>query len=185
MTRMTDPAGRYRRLSTDFTRRAESVPADRWESPSPCEGWTARDVLRHVVETHEQTPTFVGLPPQPVLSVDDDPVAAWIHARDGMQELLDDPSRAGLEHDGYLGRTSLATTVDSFVCFDLIVHGWDIARATGLDESIPAVDVEDAWALTERLSGMMGTPGVFGPEVPVSDDASRQAQLLGRIGRRP
>nr|WP_205740527.1 TIGR03086 family metal-binding protein [Haloactinopolyspora alba] len=180
-----DTAARYRRLAADLTRRVETVPAARWDSPSPCAEWTARGVLGHVIEAHERAPGFVGLPWPPGPSVDDDPVAAWAHTRDRTLEMLEDPSRAELEHDGVFGRTSLAQTVGTFVCFDLIVHGWDIARATGGDETIPPGDVEDAFAFTARLGDMMRTPGVFGPAVPVPDDADRQAQLLGWLGRQP
>ncbi len=48
---MSDIAERYRRLAGTFEERIAAVPADRWEDPSPCEDWTARDVVRHVVDT--------------------------------------------------------------------------------------------------------------------------------------
>ena len=52
-TQITEtPQQRYRRLSEDFTRTVHAVPRDRWNNPSPCEDWTALDVVRHVVETH-------------------------------------------------------------------------------------------------------------------------------------
>ena len=75
---MDDIAARTRTLADDLTRRVEAVPADAWDRPAPCEGWTARDVVRHLVEW---MPAFflagwdVEVPPMP--SVDEDPVAAW------------------------------------------------------------------------------------------------------------
>ncbi|HEX2299572.1 MAG TPA: hypothetical protein VHH34_13850 [Pseudonocardiaceae bacterium] len=48
-------------------------------------------------------------------SVDDDPRRAWAEAREAMQELLDDPDRAGREYDGYFGRTTVQDTVDRFL----------------------------------------------------------------------
>ncbi|NKR78957.1 TIGR03086 family protein [Rhodococcus hoagii] len=51
----------YRRLAAAFTDRVDAVPADRWEAASPCEGWTARDVLTHVVETQSHMVGVVGL----------------------------------------------------------------------------------------------------------------------------
>lgn len=64
-------------------------------------------------------------------SVDKDPNTAWAEARAAMQALLDDPQRASLEYDRYFGRTTLQKTIDGFLSLDLLIHGWDIARATG------------------------------------------------------
>lgn len=47
---MSDTAKRWRRLSAEFTRRAEAVQDGAWNRPAPCEGWVARDVVRHLVE---------------------------------------------------------------------------------------------------------------------------------------
>src|SRR5207248_9461932 len=61
-----------------------------WDHPSPCEGWVARDVVRHMAawmpgyflgERGIETPT--------VPSVDDDPVGAWETVRDAIQSALD------------------------------------------------------------------------------------------------
>ena len=57
---MTDIADRYDRLAADFAATIDAVPADRWASPSPCEEWTARDVVAHVVETHGMFEGMVG-----------------------------------------------------------------------------------------------------------------------------
>lgn len=43
-------ADRYRTVAGDFTRRVEAVPPEKWQSPAPCEGWQAVDVVRHLVE---------------------------------------------------------------------------------------------------------------------------------------
>ena len=63
---MSEIAERYRRLSSAFAQRLAAVPDDAWENASPCEGWTARDVAWHVVETPAMFFRFVGeevLPP--------------------------------------------------------------------------------------------------------------------------
>ena len=58
---MTDVSDRYRRLAAEFTRHVDGVPAGGWDSPSPCTGWTALDVLRHVGETVSGVPTRAGV----------------------------------------------------------------------------------------------------------------------------
>ena len=46
---MGDGAERWRKLAGEFTRRVEAVPEDGgWDRPAPCEGWVARDVVRHL-----------------------------------------------------------------------------------------------------------------------------------------
>ncbi|WP_116948079.1 TIGR03086 family metal-binding protein [Jiangella endophytica] len=180
---MTDIADRYRRLAAVLTRRIESVPADRWESPSPCEGWTTRDVVAHLVDWHGELARLGGLSLPAGPSAADDPVAAWRHTRDAMQELLDDPARADTPYEGMFGPTTVAATADRFLGLDLIVHGWDIARGAGLDDAIPAEDVADLLPMVEQLGDNLRRPGVCGPAVPVPDDADDQTRLLGLLGR--
>jgi uncharacterized protein (TIGR03086 family) len=182
---MTEISDRYRERSQEFADTVAAVPEDRWSSPSPCEKWTARDVVRHVVQTPGMFFGMIGAEyPEPP-SVDDDPVAAVAHARDTMQRALDDPEVATTEFDGFFGRTSFELAVDRFVNFDLVVHRWDLARAAGLEETMPPDEVA---RLTEEVAGFgeaARSPGVFGPVVDVPPDADPQAALLGQLGRRP
>lgn len=182
---MTDYADRYRRLSDELTRRVEAVSDDRWDDPSPCAGWSARDVLRHVIESSRDMPKSVGETVTLQRSVDDDPVGAWLELRDAIRELMDDPARAGKEYDGYFGRTSLEKTIDGFLSFDLLVHGWDIARAIGQDETLPADEVTRVLADAHDLGDTLQTSGVCGPPVDVPADASEQDRLLAVLGRTP
>jgi uncharacterized protein (TIGR03086 family) len=66
---------------------------------------------------------------------------------------------------------------------DLVVHRWDLARATGGDEHIDDADIA---RLTEAAAGfgeMIRSPGVCGPELAVADDADDQTRLLAFLGR--
>jgi uncharacterized protein (TIGR03083 family) len=74
-------ADRYDRLAADFAATIDAVPADRWASPSPCEDWTARDVVAHVVDNHGIFERFVGRELDIMPSADDDPAAAFAAAR--------------------------------------------------------------------------------------------------------
>ena len=181
---MTDIADRYRRLAATLTRRIEDVPADRWESQSPCEDWTTRDVVAHLVDWHGGVAKLGGLTLPEGPSAQDDPVAAWRHTRDAMQDLLGDPERANTPYEGMLGPTTVAATADQFLAFDLVVHGWDIARGAGLDDTIPAGDVDELLPVVQKLGDNLRRPGVCGPEVAVPDDADDQTKLLGLLGRR-
>ncbi|TDQ50752.1 TIGR03086 family metal-binding protein [Actinorugispora endophytica] len=182
---MTEISERYDALATEFTRRVEAVAPDGWDAPSPCAGWSARDVLRHVIESHTAMPGYAGLSVALAGSVEDDPRAAWAEARDAMRKLLGDPALASREYEGHFGRTSLQATVDRFLGFDLLVHAWDIARATGQDETLPAAEVARVRADALALGDSLRMEGVCGPEVPVPDGASEQDRLLALLGRTP
>jgi uncharacterized protein (TIGR03086 family) len=180
---MTTVADRYRRLSADLTRTIEQVPSDRWGSPSPCEGWTALDLARHLVDVHGMFLGLVGRKLGPAPSVDEDVLAAWRAANGQLQADLDDPARAGAEFDGFFGRTTFAAAVERFVCFDLLVHRWDLARATGLDERLEPTEVAQLWAAVEGFGDTLRTEGVCGPAIEPPPDADEQTRLLCFLGR--
>jgi uncharacterized protein (TIGR03086 family) len=180
---MTSVADRYRRLSADVTRTIEQVPSDRWSNASPCEGWTALDVARHLVDVHGLFLGLVNRKLDPAPSVDEDVRAAWRAANDQLQADLDDPARAGEEFDGYFGRTTFAAAVERFVCFDLVVHRWDLARATGLDERLDPAEVVRLWDAVAGFGDSLRGEGVCGPAVEPPPDADEQTRLLCFLGR--
>jgi uncharacterized protein (TIGR03086 family) len=98
---------------------------------------------------------------------------------------LEDPERAATEFEGMAGRTSFEKAVDGFLCFDLVVHGWDLARATGQDESIDAADVARVQQQAEAFGPALRSPQAFGPEVEAPAGADAQARLLAFLGRAP
>ena len=180
---MTDIADRYRRLSRRFTDLIEAVPAAQWSSPSPCSDWTAGGVLEHVVMTEVD---FYRRHIDPSVSFDGlDASATWPQIRDLVQSALDDPARAATPYDGMLGPTTFAATIDQFYSLDLVVHAWDIARATGASEFlvIPGDEIVAATAAIAPLVDLMRQPGGFGPEIDVADDVDPQTRLLAVLGR--
>ena len=119
-------------------------------------------------------------------SVDDDPVAAWLAHTEAVQSLLDDPATAEQVHDlPHLGPMPLGQAVDRIYTSDVFLHRWDLARATGQDETL------DADRCAEMLEGMLPMDealrqsGHYGPRVEVPDDADAQTKLLAFIGRVP
>src|SRR5436189_1031131 len=48
---MSEISERYKRLGDAFADKIAAVPHDRWDSQTPCEEWTARDLVGHVVNT--------------------------------------------------------------------------------------------------------------------------------------
>lgn len=184
---MTAVAERWRVAAGGFTRRARAVPAARWDSPSPCEGWVARDIVVHLVEW---VPPFVaagaGIEIAPGPDGHADPVRAWTHLDDAIRRILEDPevSTRRFNHER-AGRHDLDAAIDMFVVGDVLIHTWDVARATGLDEALDAGLVADMLAGIEPLGDTLAESGQYGPRVQVPDDADPQTKLLALTGRKP
>jgi uncharacterized protein (TIGR03086 family) len=180
---MTEIAERYRRLSDRFADTVAGVPADAWSDPTPCDEWTVRDLVGHVVSTQGLFLGFIGEDVGELPSVDDDPAAAWDAARTKVQAALDDPAQADAEFDGFFGRTTFAAAIDRFQNSDLVVHRWDLAHATGQDASFADEDAQRILDYGRDFGDAFRSPGVAGPEVPVPDDADVQTRALGFWGR--
>ena len=180
---MSQISDRYRRLATGVTDKISQVPADKWGAQSPCPEWTALDVVRHLTETPGMFFGLIGDTGPEVPPVEDDPLTAWAVARDAVQAALDDPAIATREYDGFAGRATFENGVDQFICTDLIVHGWDLARAAGLDERIDPQDLADVRAAMAPLADQMRSPCAFGAEVDGPAEADEQTKLLAFLGR--
>ncbi|MGN9802880.1 TIGR03086 family metal-binding protein [Micromonospora sp. L32] len=179
------PAERHRRIAATFTDRVRD--AKPWDAPSPVPGWTARDVVRHLVEWF---PPFlaagagVELPSGP--SVDDDPVAAWQAHCDGVQALLDDPETPQrMLVNRHIGEVPLDQAIDRFYTCDVFMHTWDLARATGQDDRLDTDFCAVLLSGMEPLEDVIRSSGQYGPGVPTPDDADAQTRLIGFIGRDP
>jgi uncharacterized protein (TIGR03086 family) len=183
---MATTAERWRALADEFGRRVEGVPADRWDDPAPCEGWVARDVVRHVVDW---MPSLylgaVGLPVPEMPSADDDPAGAWRAADAAVSGLLADPHLAARPTSTRAGDMTLEDLVAMTGLMDLLVHAWDLARATGQDERLDPAEVSGFLAGIEPWDAALRSSGHYGARVPVPEDADDQAKLLAFTGRRP
>lgn len=193
---MSEIADRYRAHADAFERKVAAVRADQWANPSPCAAWTARDVVDHIVSMHAYMLRPVNRELNAAPAVADHPLGAFRAARADVEAVLDDPELAGAECDTPNGRMTVEQQIDEVVSDDLVLHGWDLARATGQDDTMDPADVERLWSSTTAIPAELmenyRTPGafgpgveVFGPEVAVPADAPPQRRLLGLIGRDP
>jgi uncharacterized protein (TIGR03086 family) len=179
------PAERHREVGRRFTDVVRGTRS--WDVPSPVEAWTARDVVRHLVEWF---PPFlhggsgVELPGGP--PVDDDPVGAWQAHCDAVQAVLDDPATAGRRlTNPHIGELPLDRAIDQFYTSDVFMHTWDLARATGQDDRLDPEFCAQMLAGMQQMDQMLRSSGQFGPQVPVKDDADAPARLMAFIGRDP
>ena len=181
---MTAISDRYRRLADAMTKKIDQVPLDKWSAPTPCPDWTAMDVVRHLVEAPSMFFGMAGLEKPEVPPVEDDPATAFAAMREAVQAALDDPARATKAYDGFAGKSTFEKGVDQFICTDLIVHGWDLSRATGLDERIDPQDISAVREAMAPMADKMRSPQAFGPEIDAPAGADEQTKLLAFLGRR-
>jgi uncharacterized protein (TIGR03086 family) len=177
---------RYRRVSDAFIRTAAAVPAGAWDNPVPCEGWVARDVVAHLVGWLPGVLLDPWDIPRPALPpVADDPAATWAAFDTALRAALDDPEVAARERDTRLGRSTFAEAVDAYCTGDVLVHTWDLARATGQDETLDPDEVHRLLVAMQPYDEALRTSGHYGPAVPVPPDADEQTRLIAFTGRTP
>jgi uncharacterized protein (TIGR03086 family) len=121
--------------------------------------------------------------------VDDDPAAAWAVVDRAIQAALDDPAVAGAVRATPMGPMSFEDAVAMICTPDVLVHTWDLARATGLDEQLDAEEVHrqvvGVEAIDPAVDDAMRSSGHYGPRVRVAPDADEQTRLLAFMGRQP
>jgi uncharacterized protein (TIGR03086 family) len=182
---MSEALERFRRAAGDFTGLVESVADDAWERPSPCEGWVARDVVGHLVEWVPEF--FFGRWPTATVSipaVELSPLAAWRALTMAIESALADDGVAQQAADTPMGTMTFEVAVEMVCTPDVIVHSWDLARATGLDETLNPEDVHRLLVAIEPLGDALEQSGQYGPRVAVPDGSSEQTRLLALVGRR-
>jgi uncharacterized protein (TIGR03086 family) len=166
-----------------------AVGPDQLDSRTPCADWDVRSLLEHTVGVIDRvTATITGGAPEPVdVSSDLDTfVTAYDRAAAASRAAWHQPGVLDRELTGAFG-PSPADRVALLNLADTLVHGWDIARATG--QSTDDFDPELADAALGFMHAMMKpefrTGKAFGPEVGVPDDAPVYDRLAGFAGRIP
>ncbi|MDO8364074.1 MAG: TIGR03086 family metal-binding protein [Actinomycetota bacterium] len=185
MQRLDTVAQRYRTVAARFTAVVDGVGTDAWANPTPCAGWVARDVVRHLVEW---VPPFLaagaGLQFTDIPSADDDPLAAWQLLDATLQATLDAPDTASRQFvHPQAGTHPLDQAIDMFILGDVLVHTWDLARATGQDERLDADAVHRMRRGLEQMGDVLAASGHYAGWKPVADDADEQTRLLALTGR--
>jgi uncharacterized protein (TIGR03086 family) len=166
--------------STQWT--ASKIPAatSKLDDRTPCEQWDVRTLLDHMIDTQNffaarargEEPSLPGAEPPSLIG--DDPEAAYEQAR---QETL----RAHREP----GAVDQAGPLLGIAFCDQLIHGWDLATATGQDTTMPDGLAEAAFAVLDGRLTDDQRRSAFKPAVEVADDASVQEKLLAYTGRRP
>jgi len=185
----TDVRDLYRRAQNTFGEHVHGVRADQWNSPTPCSEWDVRALVNHVLgEIRWAVPLFAGGTIAEVGDrfdgdlLGDDPVAAWDDAAPAAIAAVD--AQGAMDGTVHLSFGDVPGSEYATQLFaDLLIHGWDLARATGQDDRL---DPELVAACAGWFAGMADAyrgAGAVGPRPAVPTDADPQAALLAEFGR--
>ena len=187
---MTDNLRVYTKALYGFDHVVRLVPSSSWDSPSPCEGWSARDVLGHVIAVQGYVESLArGVEPtlnpygSPGGLAGDDPLRSWSAARESVLEAIDAPGV--LDHTVQTFRAE--ETIDNFLAWnvvDTLAHTWDLARAGGVDNHLDDDLIAHATTQAAPAIEAMRQPPFFSGAVIVSNDPSPAVQFLAMLGRR-
>jgi uncharacterized protein (TIGR03086 family) len=180
---MNSTATAYEAANRPLTAVLDGVPDTSWASPSPCEGWAARDVVRHLIETQRDFLTTHGVHLGDPPDVDTDPAAAWADHSRRVAEAVSDDAVADRAFDGHFGPTTVGATLEQFYVWDMIVHRWDVARAVGADTGLSDSELDRLEAGADSFGEALYMDGVCAPAVKAPDGADRAVRMLARLGR--
>src|SRR3954470_22529349 len=180
----TELVALFQRAVDDFTDKVRAVGEEQWAQPTPCTDWDVRALVNHVVgEQLWIPPLFAG---QTIAEVGDrfngdvlgrDPVDSAVRAAGA--------ANAAVAGDGALERIVHLSFGDfpgaeyaAQLLADHLIHGWDLAVATGLDPTLDpaAVDAVAAWFAEREEQYRQG--GFIGPRPAVAADADPATRLL-------
>ena len=161
---------------------ATKIPgaATQLDRPTACPDWTVRDLLNHVIDTQryfaaagrgEDAPLPNPTPPE-VLG--DDPEAAYETVRQEMLTVYRQP--------GVIEKTGPSL---GLAFTDQLIHGSDLAAATGQDPTIPEDLASAGFAMIDGQLTDERRGDAFAPEVEVPAGATAHQRLLAYSGRQP
>ncbi|MEU1696467.1 TIGR03086 family metal-binding protein [Streptomyces hirsutus] len=193
---MTDPTLDLGPQARIIARLAEGVTDAQLANGSPCPRYAVRHLLGHLaglsVAFRDAGRKDLGV------TTDTSPDTALPDLRPGWREdlpaVLDELAEAWRDPRAWTGMTR-AGGVDlpgevagAVAAGELVVHGWDLARATGQDYAPDPAALEAARTFLLAAAaepGRDGGEGIFGPVVPVPSDAPLLDRTVGLSGRDP
>jgi uncharacterized protein (TIGR03086 family) len=175
----------------DNTRRiVAAIGVEQLGGPTPDDDWDVRTLLHHVVYGNLWVPPLVsGETIEQVGDrfegdiLGDDHVAAYERSAAGAADAF--------RQDGAMTApcaVSYGPVPGEVYCghrlMDVLVHGWDLAVATGGETVLPSDLVDACLAVVEPQIDALRASGAFGDDVTVPAGASNQTRLLALLGRR-
>jgi uncharacterized protein (TIGR03086 family) len=173
----------------------KATPASQLDAPTPCTEWNVRALLSHVIGTlwlaegllADQAPRYPmvpgGLPSADLAG--DDPAAAYAEASAAALAAAGAGDALTRPHVTPLGDMP-GPALAGFTTLDILVHGWDLARATGqpadLDGRLAAHVLEFAG---QALATPESRAARIAPALAVPAGAPVTSRLVAFLGRQP
>lgn len=166
------------------------VKSDQFNASTPCSEWTVQALINHNIKVSQ---TFLGMmtgsggvDPFDVSGPipDEGAVAAFEGSTGALLEAIKAPGALEKVVKAPFGEMPCSQLI--MIPFaDLLIHKWDLAKATGQDSSLDSSMSDACYALLEPMMQGMRAGGNFGSEVSIPASASIQDKLLGITGRTP
>src|SRR3954470_2038662 len=177
----------------EFARRLREIAPGDWDRPTPCEGWTVRDLVVHVAVGQRMAALLVrgGSREEAEALFDGATLPDDVL---GEFDAGADEQAAAFAEPGAMERTTAhpagdfpAAVLLGLRITDETMHTWDLARAIGADETLSQDLVAHVWASVEPIAPVLAASGRFGEGASggVGEQAPLQTRLLDATGRRP
>jgi uncharacterized protein (TIGR03086 family) len=171
----------------------ERVTPAQYDLATPCDEWDVRALLNHLLGTLALGAALLGdtaptanmapgeLPDRDL--VGDDPAKAY---GAGVEALLVAAAgdALGRGHQTPLGEMPGAV-LGGFTALDILVHGWDLARATSQEPSLDPDLAEQMLGFARQAISDENRAPRIGPEITVGVDAPATDRLVAYLGRMP
>jgi uncharacterized protein (TIGR03086 family) len=182
-----DPIERIDRATAFAGGNVSRVQPNDLSQPTPCTEFDVRTLLNHMIGNMGMAASAARGEKAALPEGDQfgpDPGEAYEERR---QELLGAVRGAGvLERDWELPFGTLNGSMMATIVFmEHLTHGWDVAKATGQDTTMPGDLVAECMELALPMDEMLRTPGVCGPAVTVPANAPAQDKFVAFMGRTP
>jgi uncharacterized protein (TIGR03086 family) len=159
------------------------IGSEQWGAATPCEDWDVHALVSHVVTGNRLFAAALRGEPAPAPAVDDDLVAAFAQSATDVVAAFAEPGALDRIVRVPFG-TVPATVALHLRISEILVHGWDLARATG-----QAVPFDDAVAEQElgfshaSLGAIPPDRRPFAAPKPAPPDSSALVRLVALLGR--
>ncbi len=182
-----DPVAMLERAVAAVGTIVAGVRPDQMAAATPCTDWSVRDVVDHMVKGNAWAiatlASDTGSAPRPSGEMaGDDPVAAFADSSARMVAAFREPEAQAKMVDLPFGRMP-GVAFAGFRMSDLLVHGWDIAKATGQPTDFAPDLNEAALAAARRMMTFDRAGSPFQPEQPVAADAPAADRFAAFLGR--
>lgn len=159
-----------------------------WDAPTPDEGWSVRDLVRHVIAEQQWVPhlldgSSIAAAKLAIDPLREDLVTEWQLYSFAATTAWEAADAKRAVHLSY-GTVSVEDYLREQVS-DVTIHSWDLARAIGASESLNDDLVAAVWTVFEPQQDTLAASGLFAPPVAISEDAPLQWRLLAVTGRDP